>query len=137
MQRSASHPVIYFDGNCNLCNGFAEYVLRHDRKGMFRFSALQSDYARNRKFEIPANTDGSFETVLVEYDGKVLKYSEGVLKVFELLGGLHRLAAVFRILPRKWRDAIYRWMSRRRYMFFGKRDACKVPSRALQGRLLH
>ena len=41
-----SHPVILFDGVCNLCNGFVQFVIRHDKKDRFRFGSLQSDEAK-------------------------------------------------------------------------------------------
>lgn len=134
--KTKDHPVIYFDGDCNLCNRFVQYVVSHDPAGVFRFASLQSDYARSRGFEIPEASDGSLETMLVEWNGKVLKYSEGVLRVFQNLSGLNRLAVVFRVIPRGLRDMLYRWIARHRYFIFGKAKECMVPTEEMRGRFL-
>ena len=128
--------VIYFDGECNLCNGFVLYVLRHDKQGIFRFASLQSDYARSKGFEIPKGSDGVLETMLLERDGSVFEYSTAVLQVMKHLGGLNKLAAIFFMIPVRWRDACYRWLSRHRYFFFGKAETCVVPTPELQARFL-
>ena len=41
-----NHPVIFFDGVCNLCNGAVRTVIKLDSKRHFRFSSLQSDFAK-------------------------------------------------------------------------------------------
>ena len=135
-QKSTSSPVIFFDGECNLCNGFVQYVARRDKGNLFRFSPLQSSYAQSRGFEIPKNSDGSLETMLVEWNGKTYQYSEGVLKVLENLPGLNKLGSLFRIIPRGWRDQMYRWMARRRYFFFGPPRECMVPTQEMEARFL-
>lgn len=133
---TTEHPVIYFDGECNLCNRFVQYVIRHDSEGLFRFASLQSDYAKSRGFEIPKISDGSLETMLVEWDGRVYPYSEGVLRVFKHLRGFNKLAVVFWIIPRALRDALYRWVARHRYFIFGKAESCMVPTVEMERRFL-
>lgn len=135
-KKNPDHPVIYFDGECNLCSRFVQYVIKHDPQGIFRFASLQSDYAHSRGFEIPKNSDGSLESMLVEWDGRILNYSEGVLSVLQHLTGLNKLAVIFRIIPRMLRDAIYRWIARRRYFFFGKAESCMVPTPEMEERFL-
>ena len=40
-------PHVYlYDGVCALCNRAVQFLLRHDRRGRFRFAALQSGFAR-------------------------------------------------------------------------------------------
>ena len=135
-KNSTTHPVIYFDGECNLCNGFVEYVINHDPDAFFRFSSLQSKYARSRGFEIQKTSDGSLESMLVEWNGEILNYSEGVLRVFRHLNGVSKALAVFRIIPKPIRDAIYRWVARHRYFFFGKSEFCLMPTPELEARFL-
>jgi predicted DCC family thiol-disulfide oxidoreductase YuxK len=130
------HPVIYFDGVCNLCNGFVQFVIKRDKKGLFRFASLQSDYAKSRGFEIPAQPDGDYGSLLVEWDGELLKYSTGALHVFGGLGGGYRLLKALVIVPRFIRDAVYKWVARNRYAIFGKRDECMVPRPEWEGRFL-
>jgi predicted DCC family thiol-disulfide oxidoreductase YuxK len=134
--KNTPNPVIYFDGECNVCNRFVQYVIRHDPDELFRFASLQSDYARSRGFEIPKTSDGSLETMLVEWDGRVYRYSEGVLRVFQHLRGLNKLMVVFWIIPRALRDALYRWVARHRYFIFGKAEHCMVPTEEMEERFL-
>jgi len=136
MQEPTPHPVIYFDGVCNLCNGFVQFVLKRDRKGLFRFAALQSDYAKGQGIAEDTTSAGIPESVLVEWEGALLERSDAVLKVFEGLGGGYRILADLRVIPRPVRDAIYRWVARRRYFFFGKRETCMVPRKEWEGRFL-
>lgn len=131
-----SHPVIFFDGQCALCNGFVRYVLRHDRKGLFRFSPLQSSYAQRLGLQIPTEADGSLSTMIVLWEGTQYRYADGVLKVLQHLGGLHILAVVFRIFPRCIRDTMYRWLARRRYAMFGRSDICMLPPSGTEMRFL-
>jgi predicted DCC family thiol-disulfide oxidoreductase YuxK len=135
-QKTADYGVIFFDGECNLCNRFVQYVIRHDKRNLFRFSPLQSSYALSKGLSIPVNSDGSLESMLVEWNGKVYNYSEGVLKVLENLSGINRMSSVFRILPRGIRDRLYRWVAKRRYFFFGKAKECAVATPELQARFL-
>jgi predicted DCC family thiol-disulfide oxidoreductase YuxK len=135
-QDTAKHPIIYFDGVCNLCNGFVQFVLKRDKKGLFRFASLQSDYAKSRGFEIPSQPDGDSGSLLVEWDGKLLKYSTGALYVFGGLGGGYRLLKVLLIVPRFIRDAVYKWIAHHRYAIFGKRESCMLPAPEWEGRFL-
>jgi len=36
------HPILLFDGVCNLCNSLVQFVVEHDAAGTFRFASLQS-----------------------------------------------------------------------------------------------
>ena len=51
-----SHPVILFDGVCNLCNASVQYVIKHDKKRLFRFASLQSSFGENvlKQYNLPA-----------------------------------------------------------------------------------
>jgi predicted DCC family thiol-disulfide oxidoreductase YuxK len=82
---------------------------------------------------LPADQLDSF--VLVEND-KVYTRSTGVLRVCRKLGGAWSLLSVFRIVPRPLRDAVYNWMARRRYRWFGKKDSCWLPSPEWKSRFL-
>jgi predicted DCC family thiol-disulfide oxidoreductase YuxK len=118
-------PVIYFDGFCGLCNGFVDFVLARDRHRRFRFAPLQGTTARAR-FGDPGEVDPT--TILLEEDGIVHERSTAVLRIIPSLGGAWRLISAFRLVPRPIRDAVYDWVARHRYGWFGKRDACRLPT---------
>jgi predicted DCC family thiol-disulfide oxidoreductase YuxK len=104
------------------------YVIRHDRRGLFRFASLQSGYAKRLGIDVPLEEDGSFETMLVLWKGEVLRYSDAALTVLGHLDGWHRILRVFRLIPRVFRDTIYKWIARKRYLVFGRADRCELPT---------
>lgn len=119
-------PVLLFDGVCNLCNASVQWVLLRDRKGVFRFAALQSDTGQALLQQLGRSTDDFDSVVLVDGD-RVLLHSDVALEIVRRLGGAWQLLYVFKIIPRAVRDAIYRWIARNRYRWFGRRSACMLP----------
>jgi predicted DCC family thiol-disulfide oxidoreductase YuxK len=128
-------PVILFDGLCNLCAGSVRFVLERDPAGVFDFASLQTDAARALLSESGAPPDLPDSVVLVDGDGIHVR-SEAALRIAARLRTPWPLLSVFRILPRALRDAAYDFVARHRYRWFGKRDACLVPTPALRARFL-
>ena len=134
-----SPDVILFDGVCNLCNGFVQFVIRHDQGGRFRFAALQSDAARALLAAhglAPIVPGTAPESVLLLSGGQLYSHSSAVLRIARGLGGIWRVAAVGGVLPRAWRDALYRFIARHRYRWFGRQESCLLPTPALKARFL-
>ena len=117
------NPLLLFDGVCNLCNRSVQFVIQHDRKKIFRFGTLQSQCI-----------DG--ESVVVRYQGRDYTRSAAVLKVAQLLGWPWKAFSIFRFLPRGWRDAMYDWIARNRYRWFGRRQECMIPTPELKSRFI-
>ena len=76
------------------------------------------------------------ESVLLFSDGRLKSHSEAVLGIARGLGWPWRLAGVGRLLPRTWRDALYRFVARHRYRWFGRQESCMLPTPALKSRFL-
>ena len=135
-----SVPVtILFDGVCNLCNGFVQFVIRHDPAGRFRFAALQSPAGQAllaAHGSLPPAALASPESVVLVQGGHLYSHSTAVLRIAGQLGGPWRLAAAGWLLPRPWRDALYRWVARHRYRWFGRQESCMLPTPALRNRFL-
>lgn len=129
---SAFRPVILFDGVCNLCNAAVLWVIDRDTKGVFRFASLQSEAAREVLQDAGDLPDS---VVLVDEDG-VHTRSEAAMRIAGKLGFPYRLVAVGRLMPGFLRDAVYRWIAKNRYGWFGRMEACRVPSPELAGRFL-
>lgn len=130
-----ARPIILFDGVCVLCTANAQFVLRHDRRGHFRLASVQSEPGRAlcERFGVdPENPD----TMLVIEGGRARRDSDGVLAIAEGLGWPWRVAGVLRVVPRRWRDALYRRVARNRYRLFGRRETCWVPSAEQRARIL-
>ena len=124
-------PVILFDGVCNLCTGSVQFVIVRDSRKQFRFASLQSPVAER----LLGRRDDLESMVLVE-DGAIYRKSTAALRIARRLDGLWPALAVFLVVPRFLRDAVYDWIGRRRYRMFGKRAACWVPSPELAERFL-
>lgn len=130
-----STPVLLFDGVCNLCNSSVQWVLLHDPKGIFRFTALQSEtgQALLRKWGRP--TDDFDSVVLVDGD-RLLLHSDVPLEIVRRLGGWWQILYVFKLIPRPLRDAVYHWVARNRYRWFGRKEACMLPRPEWKGRFV-
>lgn len=129
-------PLILFDGVCNLCNGSVQFVIRHDKNGLFRFASLQSESGQQllQKHQLPIANFSSF--VLID-NGKVYTRSTAALKVARKLSGPIKMLYGFIIVPTFIRDAIYNFIARNRYKWFGKKESCMIPTPELKNRFLN
>ena len=129
------HAIILFDGVCNFCDASVNFVIKRDKRRYFRFAPLQEPNGGEiaRKYGIdPARLD---TFVLVE-NGRAYRKSGGALRVARRLGGLYPLAFALIAVPPFIRDFFYDWFARHRYGWFGKKDACMVPSAEVRDRFL-
>jgi predicted DCC family thiol-disulfide oxidoreductase YuxK len=115
--------IILFDGFCNLCSGAVQFVLKHDRKRRFQFASLQSEFGKKILLEnnLPI-TD--FNSLVLFEDGKIYTQSTGALKIARSLSGLWPIFYGFIIFPKFLRDAVYNWIAKNRYKWFGRNDQC-------------
>lgn len=128
-------PLLLFDGVCNLCNASVQWVIKHDPDGIFRFASLQSDTGKAmlQRFNLPV---GELNTVVLVDGGKAYTRSDVPLRIFKKLGGGWSAFAVFAIVPKSIRDAVYDWIAKNRYRWFGKKDECWLPTPELRARFL-
>ena len=134
-QPSTVHPILLFDGVCNLCNDSVQWVIRHDPGAKFRFVSLQSEKGQEllRAHNLPTN---ELNTVVLIDGEKAFTRSDVPLRIFGKIGGGWPLMAALRIVPRFIRDAVYDWIARNRYRWFGKKEACWLPTPELKSRFL-
>lgn len=129
------NPIILFDGVCNFCSGVVNFIIERDTKGVFRFAPLQSD-AGQRILEHFNLAGEDFDTfVLVEGEEFHIK-STAALRMCRLLGGFWKLLYVFIVIPAPIRDALYDYVARNRYRWFGKKEECMVPGPEVRRRFL-
>jgi len=131
----AGHVLVLFDGVCNLCNGFVQFVIRRDPSARFRFASLQSGFAHQQltRFGLDPGTTNS---IVVIDRGTVYQRSNAALHVAGHLPGLWPALKVFKVIPRFIRDGLYDLMAASRYRWFGRRESCWLPSPALKARFL-
>jgi predicted DCC family thiol-disulfide oxidoreductase YuxK len=130
------HPIILFDGVCNFCNGAINFVLRQDKKGIFRFAALQSQAGQKLLQQHNLSTKEFDSFVLID-NGKIYKKSAASLRVMNRLPWYWKEAQLFRIIPAAFRDAIYDFIAKNRYKWFGKKEQCMVPTPEIRNRFLN
>jgi predicted DCC family thiol-disulfide oxidoreductase YuxK len=127
--------VILFDGVCNMCNWFVQFIIKRDKKNIFQFASLQSNYGTSflKHFGL---TDKGLDTVMV-YDGKeLITQSDATIRILTSLGSIWKAAIIFKIVPHFIRNRIYTLLAKRRYSLFGKRDSCMVPDEKIKGKFL-
>lgn len=126
------HPVIFFDGVCNLCTGSVQFIIKHDPKQYFRFASLQSELGQQFLQQNGLSAD-TFDSFIVWENGKYYTESTAALRVARKLSGLWPGLYVFILLPAFIRNSVYRLVARNRYRWFGKKETCWVPTAELNG----
>lgn len=127
--------ILIFDGDCVLCSVNARFVLRHDKRGLFRLAAMQGEAGAALMRD--AGIDAANPDTIILIDGaRVRRESDAVIAIFEKLGWPWRVAGAARLIPARLRDAAYRWVARNPYRLFGRKDQCFVPRKEWEDRLL-
>jgi len=129
------HPVLLFDGVCNLCNGVVQFIIPRDPEGRIHFAPLQSA-AGKALLSGHGLPPSDLDSVVLVEDGEVYRKSEAVIRTAELLGWPYRAAAVGRAVPAWVRDRCYDIVANNRYDIFGRKDRCMLPDEDVQDRFL-
>lgn len=127
--------VILFDGVCNLCNGFVQFIIKRDSNAKFKFASLQSNAAKRLLGSVNISSE-QFDSVVYISKGVVSQRSTAVLHIVRDMGGVWKLLYALIVLPRFIRDAVYDFVAANRYRLFGKRDECMIPTDEWRGRFL-
>ena len=129
------HPVLLFDGVCNFCNAGINYIIRQDKKKLYRFATLQSEAGQQllQQYQLPTKQFDSF--VLIE-NAKAYTKSTAGLRVYRSLPWYWKWTQAFWIFPRFIRDAVYDFIAKNRYKWFGRKEECMVPTADVQSRFL-
>jgi predicted DCC family thiol-disulfide oxidoreductase YuxK len=127
--------VVLFDGVCNLCNGFVQFIIPRDPAGHFRFAALSSEAAArvlsNAGHEVPP-----VDSVVLVEGGGVYVRSTAALRIAKRLRFPWFLAYGLMVVPRVVRDAVYDFVARHRLQWFGRRETCLIPGPGIRERFL-
>lgn len=115
--------VLFYDGECGLCQRIVRVMLSLDRAGRLRFAPLQGPSAQAylRRHGLPT---ADFDSLIFAPRGLAdatppLSRTDGALAAVRHCGWLGRVVATLRVVPRPWRDAGYRLIARWRYRLFG------------------
>jgi predicted DCC family thiol-disulfide oxidoreductase YuxK len=151
----AGHPLLLFDGPCNLCSSLVQFVIRRDRAAKFRFASLDSQIGtairaqyeamkRQKAGDEPKDAAAANEvsgevpadTFLLVRGERIYSKSRAALEVAKLLGGVWPLLYALIVVPAPLRDALYNWVARNRYRWFGKSDSCMMPTPETRARFM-
>jgi predicted DCC family thiol-disulfide oxidoreductase YuxK len=119
--------LLLFDGVCTLCNASVDLVIRNDSTRRFRFASLQSEVGQ-RVLREHGLSQSELDSVLYLRNGVLHTKSGAALRIAARMEGLWPVFAVFIVIPPFLRDAVYSWIARNRYAWFGKRETCRVPT---------
>lgn len=119
--------IILFDGVCNFCNYWVNFILKRDKKDIFRFAALQSEsgQALLEKYGLPKD---DFDSFILIVNNVAYKKSEAAFIVAKNLSGFPKIILPFEFLPKRFTDFLYDLIANNRYKIFGKKETCRIPS---------
>ena len=128
-------PILLFDGHCNLCNAWVNFIVKRDSSSTIRFASLQS-LAGNRMLEEHKIDSNYIDSLVLFEEDKVSVSSTAALRILSYLDGWERHLIYLTVLPRTFRDLVYRFVAKNRYKWFGRREQCMVPTVKLSKRFL-
>ncbi|MFS4447470.1 thiol-disulfide oxidoreductase DCC family protein [Maribacter sp. 2307UL18-2] len=131
-----SKKIILFDGVCNLCNGFVQFVIKRDKNDVFRYASLQSEIGEQLISERGIDTKTIDSVILIVPGVAYYLKSGAALQIGRELKGYRTLSRVLILIPRGLRNIVYDLIARYRYAWFGKKDQCMIPTPDLRAKFL-
>lgn len=119
--------VILFDNQCNLCGSVIDSIRKRDTEKLFQYVSLQSSLGSrmvdiiNKDLKLP-------DSIIYLKNNYIYTESDAVIEIGKDLGGAWKLLTVLIYIPETLRNAVYRFVARRRYLLFGKKNSCLIPS---------
>ena len=136
MEFPKDKKIILFDGVCNLCESSVQFIIKHDKKDVFRFVALQSDLGKKIMQYIGIESDNIDSIVLYNPGVAYFYKSNAAIEIARDLDGLFQFATIFRIIPSSIRNGIYDYIAKNRYRWYGKKEHCLLPTNELKAKFL-
>lgn len=133
--KEATHYIILFDGVCNLCNSAVQFIINRDEKDTFRFASLQSETGQ-KLLAIHQLQHKNIDSIVLIKNEKAYIKSTAALHIAKELSGIWKLAYYYIVIPKFIRDAVYDFIARNRYAWFGKKDQCMIPTAKLKSKFL-
>lgn len=120
--------IVFFDGDCGVCNFWVQWILKRDKKDQFMFASLQSDFGQKFLSERGLNTQVFNTMYLWKPKQYYLEKSKAVLQIANLLGGIYKFSWVGRIIPSFLSDKVYDMISRNRMKLANQKCYLPTPS---------
>ncbi len=129
------YKIILFDGVCNLCNSSVNFVINKDKKGIFKFAPLQSDFGEQALKKYGINPKDTDSIILIDGNKSYIK-SSAALYIAEGLSGAYPLLFAFMIVPKFIRNWVYDYIAKNRYKWYGKKENCMIPTPELKNKFI-
>lgn len=130
-----SRNIVIFDGVCNFCNGAVNFIIKRDPRGLFVFTPMQSDLAKDLMKKHGISNVG-IDTFLLIKNEECFIFSSAALEIAEDLTGGWYMFNIFKLVPAPIRDFFYKVFARNRYALFGRQEQCMVPTNEVRSRFV-
>ena len=128
--------IILFDGVCNLCDASVQFIIKHDKNDAFRFVAIQSELGQNIIKYLGIDTSKTDSIILYEPGIAYYFKAEAALNIAKELNSWHSILYVFIHVPNFIKNGIYDFIAKNRYKWYGKKEACLIPTPELKAKFL-
>jgi len=128
--------IILFDGVCNLCDSVVQFIIKRDKADVFRFVAIQSEIGQEIIKHIGVDTTKTDSILLYEPGRSYYYKAEAALKIAGALGGIYSLLGFFSVFPKSLSNAVYDYIARNRYKWYGKKEECMIPTPEMKAKFL-
>jgi len=128
--------ILLFDGVCNLCDNTVQFIIRHDKKDVFRFVALQSELGQQILKHIGVDSSKTDSIILYEPGNAYYYKAEAAIRIAKILGSYFSLLSIFSILPKGLSNKIYDYVAKNRYKWYGKKEECMIPTPEMKAKSL-
>jgi predicted DCC family thiol-disulfide oxidoreductase YuxK len=136
MTLTEDKKIVLFDGVCNFCNTSVRFIMKRDKKDLYRFASLQSGLGKKMTVERGIDTSKLDSIILIDPGHAYYIKSTAALEICKDLDGLYPTLSLFLFIPESFRDLIYDYVAKNRYRWFGKTETCPMPSKEEQSRFL-
>jgi predicted DCC family thiol-disulfide oxidoreductase YuxK len=126
------NTILFFDGVCNLCNASVVWILKNESNAKVYFSPLQGEIAQ----ELLGDLAEDLQSLVLSENGLIYTKSTAALRIVKYLKWYYQPLRIFFIVPKFLRNPIYSYIAKNRYKWFGRQEACMVPSVKLSARFI-
>lgn len=128
--------IILFDGVCNLCDASVQFIIKHDAKDIFRFVAIQSELGQEIIKYLGIDTSKTDSIILYEPGIAYYFKAEAALRIARELKSWHSILYGFMFIPDGIKNSVYDYIAKNRYKWYGKKEACMIPTPELKAKFL-
>lgn len=136
MNLPENKKIILFDGVCNLCDASVQFIIKHDKNDVFRFVAIQSELGQKIINYIGIDTSKTDSIILYEPGLSYYYKAEAAFLIARNLSGIYSLIGHLNFIPNLIKNSVYDYIAKNRYKWYGKKEACLIPTPQLKAKFL-